>query len=86
MYQQLRRRMIELVGAHRLDEANLVQMLFNMRQPVRDPVTTLTKLVKGILRTQKFGNSADEGEALAGQERRGTILTIEPFQVGFVLE
>ena len=39
LHQQLRRRMVELIGAHGLDEAKVVNVLFQMRQAVRHPLT-----------------------------------------------
>src|ERR1700681_881021 len=86
VYQQLRGRVIELVGMHRLDEAQIVNVLFQVRQAVGNPVAALSDLVERGLRPQKLGNAADECETLARQKRRGTILAIEPFQVRLVLE
>ena len=43
LHQQLRRRVIELIGAHRLDEANVVEVLLQMRQAIGDPVTALVR-------------------------------------------
>ena len=49
-------------------------------------MAALSDLVERVLRRQEFGNAADECETLARQERRGTILAVEPFQVRLVLE
>ena len=49
-------------------------------------MAALSDLVERVLRGQEFGNAADECETLARQERRGTILAVEPFQVRLVLE
>ena len=78
--------MIELVRMHGLDEAKVINVLFQMRQAVGNPVTALSNPVKRILRSQKFGNAADECETLARQKRRRTILAIESLQIGLVLK
>src|SRR5437660_4291276 len=86
VHQQLRGRVIELVGTHGLDEANVVNVLFQMRQAVGNPLTALSDLVERILRPQKFGNPADECETLSRQKGRGTILAIELLQIRLVFE
>src|SRR5215813_12072262 len=77
--------MIELVGAHRLDETNFVSVRCDMRQAVGNPLSALSGLLEGILRTKKFGHATDEGEALACQKRCRAILPVEPFQFWLVV-
>ena len=84
--QQLRRGMVELVGAHGLDDAEIVDLLFQVRQPVGDPGAALSRLVKGKLRAQQFGHAADEGKALSLQKRSRTILAMKLLQFGLVVE
>ena len=60
--------MVELVGAHRLDEAKIVDVFFEMRQAVGDPLAAFSGLVKWILRAQQLGHAADESKALAREE------------------
>ncbi len=63
--------MIELVGAHGLDDAEIVDVLFQMWQPVGHPLAAFTRLVKGKLRPQQLGHAADEGKALAAKKDAG---------------
>src|SRR5947209_2662524 len=71
---------------HGLDEAKIVNLLFQVRQAVGNPLPALSDLVKRVLRRQEFGNAADECETLARQEGCGTILAVESFQVRLVFE
>ena len=86
MHQQLRRGMIELVSVHRLDKADIVNVLFDMRQPIGKPQAAFSGAVKRILRAQHFRHAANKSEALADQKRRRTILTVELGQLRFVIE
>ena len=65
MHQKLRRCVIELVGAHRFDEAQIVDVLFQVRQAVGNPGAALACLMEGKHRTQQLGNTRDKGEPLA---------------------
>ena len=84
--QQLRGGMVELIGAHRLDETKIVNMFFQVRQTVRNPLAALARLMKWILRAEKLWYTGEEGKALSGQEGSRTILTIELGKLRLVLE
>jgi hypothetical protein len=47
--QQLRRGVIELLSAHRLDEAKVIDMFLEMGQAIRDPMPALSGLMERIL-------------------------------------
>ena len=49
MHQQLRGGMVELVSPHGFNEANVVNMLCDVRQAVRDPLPALPSLLERIL-------------------------------------
>ncbi len=51
VHQQLRRCVIELIGVHRFDEADVVDVIFKMRQAIGYPMTTLSDLAERILRS-----------------------------------
>ena len=53
LHQQLGRGVIELVRAHGLDDAEIVDALFQMRQAVGDPGAAFARLVEGILRAHQ---------------------------------
>ncbi len=86
LHQQLRRRVVELVGAHRLDETQIVDLSFQVRQPIGDPGAVLAGLMEGILGTQQLGHATDEGKALAGQVRLRTVRAVEARQHRLVFE
>jgi hypothetical protein len=86
VHQQLRGSVIELLGAHGLDEAKIIEMLLEMGQAVRDPMPALSGLMEGILGSEKLGHSADESEALSGEERSRAVVTIEPGQLWLIVE
>jgi hypothetical protein len=71
--------MIELVRAHGMDETDVINLFLDMRQTVRNPLTTLSRLMKRVLRSKQLRNTADESESLPGEERSRAILPIKPF-------
>ena len=50
MHQQLRRRVVELIGVHRFDKADVIDVSFKMRQTIGYPLPTLSHLPERILR------------------------------------
>ena len=70
--QQLGRGVVELVGVHRVDEAQLVGHLGQVRHGVGKPEARLAVLLERPPRAQQLGRAGGEGEALAlGVLRRG---------------
>ncbi len=57
--------MIELIGKHRLDHAQLVCMRGDFRKQIANPCSTFAVLIKFCLRTKQLGTSFDK--------RKGTI-------------
>src|SRR5215831_4346996 len=84
--EQLRRSVIELVRAHRLDEAKIVEMLLKMRQAIGDPMAAVADLMKWILRSHQLGDASYEREPFPSQQGSWTILPVEPHQLRLVFE
>ena len=84
--QQLRRAMVELVGVHRLDKANVVHHRTEMRQPVRQPRPGLAVLLERKLRTQHLRDPLDEGELFAFEEFLRALFAVVFHQLRFVIE
>src|SRR5262249_5108056 len=63
-----------------------VEVFFQLRQLVGNPMSALANLVKGILRTQHFWNATNKGKSFALEKRSRTILSIELRQGGLVVE
>ena len=61
-------------------------MFFQMWQAVRYPLAALPCLMEWVLRAQQLRDTADKRKPFARQKRSGTLLTIEPGQIGFVIE
>src|ERR1700727_79842 len=78
--------MVELVGTHRLDQAKVVDVFFQVWQAVRYPLAALPCLMEGVLRAQQLRDTADKSKPFARQKRSGTLLTVEPGQIGLVIE
>ena len=78
--------MVELIGAHRLDQAKVVDVLFQMWQAVRHPLAAFSRLVERILRAQQLGHAADKRKPLAHQKRRRAFLAVELGQIRFVIK
>src|SRR5882672_7512464 len=78
--------MVELLRAHGLDQAQVVHVFFQMGQSVGNPLPTLSRLMKWILRSQQLRHTIDKSEALTGQERSRAILSIKPRQFRFMFE
>ena len=84
--QELRRRMVEFIRVHRLEESNLVGRLCEVREHVRDPCAAFPALRKRGLRSQHLRRSLDEGEEPAFQQGFRAQLPIQAVQFGFVVE
>src|SRR5208282_6427402 len=78
--------MVELIRAHRFNQTKIVNVLFQMRQAIGDPLAALSRLVKGVLGAEQLGHAIDEGKAFAGQKRERTILAVQLGQFGLMLE
>ena len=84
--QQFGGRVVELVGVHRADEADLVGHFLKVRKPIGNPEPRLADLTKRIDGPQQLRHAADEGEALAFEKLLRAILAVERFQLRLVLE
>src|SRR5690606_17023642 len=71
---------------HRADEADVVDMAVKVGQPVGNPRSIASRLVKRKLSAQHLWHPTDEGEALPFEKRRGAIEAVEFLQVGLVVE
>ena len=77
---------VELVGLHRLDEAEIVSVFREMRKPVRNPgarVAILPELGQGA---HHVGGALDEGETLAFEKLLGARFAIELLQLWLVIK
>ena len=75
------------VGLHRLDGGKgVVDQLFGMRQPIRNPGAVPSRLVEGKLGTKHLWHTANEREPLALQKRFRAVMTVEAIQGRLVLE
>jgi len=77
--------MVELIRAHRSNEAKIIDVAFKVGQPV-ETKCRFVRLDEGVLCAEKLRHAADECKALAGQKGGRTVLTIELDQLGLVLE
>ena len=84
--EQLCRRVIKLVRTHRFDETQIVDLPFEMRQSVGNPLPALSCLMKRILRAEQLRDAVDECEAFSDEEGGWAILAVEAGQFGFVFE
>lgn len=63
--EQLRRRMIELIGMHRTDEGQVIDHRREVRQQLADPCSALSMLCKLVRTSQQLRVPLDEGEPLS---------------------
>jgi hypothetical protein len=82
----LRRRVVELVGMHRLDEADVIDHPRQVRQHFRQFRPTLAVLGEGEARPEDGGVGPDESVALAADDRRRQRLAFEFLQLRLVIE
>src|SRR5215468_5626047 len=78
--------MVELVGSHRPYDAQVVDVLFQMRKAVRDPLPALPDLMKRILSAEEFGHAGQKRKSLSCQQRGRTVLAVETGELGLVLK
>ena len=64
---KLRGRVVELIGGHRVDDADLVLDGAEMRKKIAGPESRAAGLAKLVLRRKQRGMALDEGELLALQ-------------------
>ena len=86
MHEKLGRGMVELIGMNRLQEADIIDNLAEMRQQVRDPGPRLAVLLERGLWPQHLGHAHNKGEALAVQERLGAVEPVEAVKVWLMVE
>ena len=84
--QQLGRGVVELVGVHRVDEAQLVGHVGQVRHGVGEPDARLAVLGELPPRAQQLGRAGGEGEALALGELVGARLAVALDQLRLVVE
>ena len=65
MQQELRRRVIELIGRHRVDDADLIFNRAEVWQEIARPKTGTPRARELVLRCEQRGMAFDEGEFLA---------------------
>src|SRR6185295_10362101 len=85
VHEQLRRRMVELIGVNSLQKSEFISCACYMRQMIRDPCAALSPLLEHRLRSQHFRNTADKGKALPIQKRLRASFAIKLLQFGFVV-
>jgi hypothetical protein len=86
VHQELGRPVVELVGHHRLDEAEPVGLRRQLRQPVGKPLPAFAMSGEGIDRPEQPRHALDEGEPFALEERGRRLLPVEPGQFRLVVE
>ena len=86
VHEELRGAVVELVGPHRFDEADLVDDFLEMGQPVGDPLAALAGLVEGELRAEHLRHALDEGELLAFEVFLRALLAVELGEFRLVVE
>src|SRR5262249_17288259 len=83
---ELRGRVVELVGPHRLDEGDVVHELAELRQELADPGAALPVLTELVRRAKEFRDAFDEGEALVLEQLRGAVLHVQFVQLWLIVE
>src|SRR5689334_13306235 len=86
MYQQLCRRMVELIGGNSLKKTHFINDGRKMRKMFTHPGTALTILREAGLRSQHLGYASDKSKSFSLEQRRRTILSIEFHQFGLVIK
>ena len=84
--EELRRGVVELVGLHRAEEADLVEDPLEPGQAVGDPHPRLRLLVEREDRPEELRGAPDEGEPLPFEELARAVLAVELGQLGLVVE
>ncbi len=78
--------MVELIGLHCFDEADVVNVFRKMRQSVRNPRAAIATLAERILGAKHFGCPLDEGESFSLQKFAGALLAIQLLEIRFEIE
>src|SRR5215472_11544700 len=78
--------MVELIRAHGADYTQVIGVFLQTRQAVGNPLPTLSRLMKWILRSQQLRHAIDECKAFTGEKRSGAVLPVEPGQFWFMFE
>ena len=78
--------MIELIRVHRFDHAHVIDVFFQKRQTITDPLATLPCLVEGKTRAHHLRHALDEGELFSFEKFLRTFLAIELDQFGLVIK
>jgi hypothetical protein len=84
--EELRRRVIELIGRHRLDQADVVHHAREIRQQFREFRTALPILREFEPRPHHRRIRANEGVPLIADDRWRERFAFELCQFGFVIE
>src|SRR5690606_19376896 len=84
--EELRRGVVELVGPHRADHAQLVGDPVEMRERVGEPHAALAISREGPSRAEEHRRARSEREALAAKVALGARLAIETHELGLVVE
>src|SRR5690606_27778628 len=86
MHQELGRSMIKLICGNAFQKSNFIGHRLEMRQIIAYPCTALAILIKTGLRTQHFGNPANESKFLPFQKRIRTGLTVHFMQLWLIIK
>ena len=84
--EQLRRGVVELVGMHGLDEAEVIRDLVQVRDGIRHPDAVFTVLLEGAWRPHELGRAAGEGEGFTLEEGVRAVLAVPFHQLGLVVK
>lgn len=86
MQQQLCRRVIELVGMHRSDNAQSIGVSRELGKVIADPDTAFAMLLELALWSEQLGSAFDEGELASCQQFIRTGLHMSLGQFRFVVQ
>ena len=86
MQEQLRRGVVELVGVHGLDEAEVICHLVHVRDGIRHPDAVFPVLLEGARAAHELGGATGEGKHLALEKGVRAFLTVPFDQLGFVVK
>src|SRR5262245_7795163 len=86
VHEDLRGSVVELRGVHRADDGNLVDHTREVGKELRDFSASFPVSRERVWRAENLGNAPDEGEALAFEELRRAILSIQLLELLLGLE
>ena len=84
--EQLGGRVVELVGAHRMDQREFVDDSGQVRQKLAHPRAALSMPRKLVRRGEQLGRPLDEREPLAFQKLGRAVLPVVLDELGLVVE